>query len=76
MNVHSNIKNHELPLKYASIEFMISMVPEKKDRQRALTTLEAVPPGQQPSNINPTEKEGGSPNALLTNSPKAGMIVY
>jgi hypothetical protein len=55
---------------------MISMAPEKKDRQRALTTLEAVPPGQQPSNINPTEKEGGSPNALLTISPKAGIIVY
>lgn len=74
--LHSNIKNHKLPLKYASIEFMISMAPEKKDRQRALTTLEAVPPGQQPSNINPTAKEGGSPKALLTISPKAGIIVY
>lgn len=42
----------------------------------SLTTLEAVPPGQQPSNIKPTEREGESPNDLLTINAKTGIIVY
>ena len=41
-----------------------------------LTTLDAVPPGQQPSNIKPTETEGARPKNLLMNNPKAGIIVY
>ena len=40
------------------------------------TTLEAVPPGQQPSNIKPTEREGESPKVLLITNAEAGIIVY
>lgn len=45
-------------------------------KEFTLTTLEAVPPGQQPSNIKPTEREGESPKNLLIISPKAGIIEY
>lgn len=41
-----------------------------------LTTLDAVPPGQQESKINPTEIAGGSPKDLLIMYPKAGIMVY
>ena len=41
-----------------------------------LTTLDAVPPGQQASNIKPTETEGDSPKALLMINPRDGIIVY
>lgn len=41
-----------------------------------LTTLEAVPPGQQASKIKPTERDGERPNDLLIKYPKAGIIVY
>lgn len=41
-----------------------------------LTTLDAVPPGQQESNIKPTEAEGGSPKYLAMINPKPGIIVY
>ena len=41
-----------------------------------LTTLEAVPPGQQASNIKPTDITGGSPRDLLIIHPKAGIMVY
>lgn len=38
--------------------------------------MEAVPPGQQPSNIKPTEREGESPKILLIANAEAGIIVY
>lgn len=41
-----------------------------------ITTLDAVPPGQHASRMRPTERDGGSPSALLTIAPKAGIIVY
>lgn len=44
--------------------------------ERSRTTLEAVPPGQQPSSIKPTERDGGRPRILLMMAAKDGMIVY
>lgn len=41
-----------------------------------LTTLDAVPPGQQARRIKPTEIDGGSPRDLLMIAPSAGMMVY
>src|SRR5688500_3715181 len=40
------------------------------------TTLEAVPPGQQPTRITPAASAGGSPNAAATNQPRNGMMAY
>jgi hypothetical protein len=47
-----------------------------KGKKGKHTTLEAVPPGQQPSNIKPTESDGGSPRILLISNAKDGIIVY
>lgn len=41
-----------------------------------LTTLDAVPPGQQESSIKPTVRDGERPNSLLTIHPNEGIIVY
>jgi hypothetical protein len=50
------------------------LVHEKKNT--LLTTLDAVPPGQQDRRISPTESSGGSPSALLQIVPEAGIIEY
>jgi hypothetical protein len=42
----------------------------------SLTTLDAVPPGQQASRMSPAERDGGSPSARLTIAPNAGIMVY
>ena len=44
--------------------------------RKSLTTLDAVPPGQQESNIKPAERDGDSPKTLLITNPKTGIIVY
>jgi hypothetical protein len=45
----------------------------KLDRDKNTITLEAVPPGQLETKINPTAKKGGNSNAFPKNHPKNGM---
>lgn len=47
-----------------------------KMRKETLTTVDAAPPGQQPSKIKPTERDGESPKVLLITIAKVGIIVY
>ena len=47
----------------------------KFERERKTITFEAVPPGQQDTNINPTAKKGGSSNRIPNNHPKKGIKV-
>ncbi len=47
----------------------------KLDLDKKTITLEAVPPGQLETKINPTAKNGGKSNAFPKNHPKKGMTV-
>ena len=47
----------------------------KFERERKTITFEAVPPGQQDTNINPTAKKGGNSNRIPNNHPKKGIKV-
>ena len=62
----------------ATIVEMAVMVTDKAklERDKNTITLEAVPPGQHDTKINPTLKKGVKSNALPNNHPKKGIIVY
>ena len=47
----------------------------KFERERKTITFEAVPPGQQDNNINPTAKKGGNSNRIPNNHPKKDIKV-
>lgn len=40
------------------------------------TTLDAVPPGAQPTRIRPAARSGVSPSSLAIAQPSSGMIAY
>lgn len=63
-------------LKFRRKTLYRTMYISKNKGKGTLTTLEAVPPGQEASNIKPTDKAGGSANNLLMTSPSDGIIVY
>ena len=62
----------------AAIVEMAVMVTDKAklERDKNTITLEAVPPGQHDTKINPTLKKGVKSNALPNSHPKKGIIVY
>ncbi len=47
----------------------------KLDLDKNTITLEAVPPGQLETKINPTAKKGGKSNTFPKSQPKKGMTV-
>ena len=47
----------------------------KLDLDKNTITLEAVPPGQLETKINPTAKKGGKSNTFPKSHPKKGMTV-
>lgn len=63
-------------IRYFSVNLEHAQFKKGNEDKSGLTTLEAVPPGQHPSNINPTESDGGSPKILLISAPNNGIMAY
>ena len=47
----------------------------KLERDKKTITLEAVPPGQLDTNINPSAKKGGNSKSFPKSQPKKGITV-